>query len=365
MTTAEPSEQVYALMTSTYTHHSKPNQACPSPTSSQQTSDPVPSTSSSENIGSNGEGVDEGKNGIDSLPKTTVLSTQSDNVSYINSHTILDSGASNHCFIDRSCFLSYETFDFPQTGCAADKNSTFDIRGKCVVNCTTFINNTEVKISMSDVLHTPNLRSNLISISKLVSKGVQVRFEGNDALVTSGGKVIMIGTKCDGLYTTDLAIRIPTALISQVKRKAVTFDVWHRRLGHVGADIIRRMVAKSQVTGIDIKGLAEIKGICEDCVFGKHSARPYNEHTPTEENVLNRIHIDIWGPASTQSAGGAKYFMLLVDGASSYCQAYFLSSKSADVTLKVFQDYLAKAERQTGKKLKWVRMDMGKEWLNS
>lgn len=77
--------------------------------------------------------------------------------------------------------------------------------------------------------------------------------------------------------------------------------------------------------------------------------------------MLDRIHIDIWGPASMQSARGAKYFMLLMDGTSLYRQVYFLSSKSVDVTLKVFQDFLAKAERQTGRKLKHVRMDMGRE----
>lgn len=364
-TNSDTVEQVYALMTSIHpsTRNSELNQAGDSSNPSQSVSNSTSPTSSMRNAERTGGETERSGSEITESPCMTAMSVSPDDVVYTNVNTILDSGASNHCFVSRSCFTSYTPFDTPFTGCSADKNSTFDIRGKGVVSCTTSVNGNDVKIEILDILHTPNLRSNLISISKLVSKGALVCFEKNSAIVTlARGNVIMVGEKQEGLYITNLTITIPLAYTSQVKRKAVTFDVWHRRLGHVGADVVKRMVTRELVKGIDIRGPHEIGGICEDCVFGKHSARPYNESSPVEENVLDRVHIDIWGPATTQSAGGAKYFMLLMDGASSYRQVYFLSSKSANVT---FEDYLAKAERQTGKKVKRVRMDMGKEWLNS
>ena len=105
-------------------------------------------------------------------------------------------------------------------------------------------------------------------------------------------------------------------------------------------------------------------GRCEDCIFGKHVTHPFNEKGYRETEILERIHIDIWGPSPTQSAGGAQYFMMLVDGYSSYKTVAFLKSKSADVTLNVFETYHNETERQTGKKLKRVRLDMGREWHN-
>jgi len=53
--------------------------------------------------------------------------------------------------------------------------------------------------------------------------------------------------------------------------------------------------------------------------------------------------------------------MLIMDRYSSYKTVAFLRSKSADVTLNIFETYYKEAERQTGKKLKRVRLDMGRE----
>jgi len=50
--------------------------------------------------------------------------------------------------------------------------------------------------------------------------------------------------------------------------------------------------------------------------------------------------------------------MIMLDGFSSYRTVAFLSSKSADIILKVFKSYQTEAERQTDKKMKQVRLDM-------
>jgi hypothetical protein len=43
-----------------------------------------------------------------------------------------------------------------------------------------------------------------------------------------------------------------------------------------------------------------------------------------------------------------------MDGTTLYRKVYFLSSKSVDATLKVFQDFHVESERQTRRKLKKV-----------
>jgi len=80
--------------------------------------------------------------------------------------------------------------------------------------------------------------------------------------------------------------------------------------------------------------------------------------------ILERTHINIWGPSPTQSAGSASYFMLLMDGHSFYHTVTFLKTKLADIILNVFETYYNEAEQQTSKKLKHVRLDMGREWYN-
>jgi len=275
-------------------------------------------------------------------------------------------GASDHCFADKSLFTTYKALEQPLVGLSANKGATFSIIGKGNIEIITDINGMRRKVKFENALHTPEMRSNLISLSRLEDKGARFEIGGGKVLVKSPeGEDIMTGTRFGWLYAVSVHNPNATAFAAHSKRKAVNFDTWHQCLVHANADTIRTMFSKGLVDGLNIQGNLEIGGLCEDCIFGKHTAHPYNDNGIRERDLLERIHIDIWGPAPVQSAGGASYFMLIMDGYSSYRQVTFLSSKSAEATLKVFRNYHVEAERHTGRKLQNVRLDMGKEWLNS
>jgi len=124
----------------------------------------------------------------------------------------------------------------------------------------------------------------------------------------------------------------------------MTFEVWHRRLGHAGAETITGMINSGLVNGLEVTGPTELKALCEDCIYGTHTTHPFYDSIATETDPLECIYINIWGPTSTLLAGGSKYFMLIVDGATSYRTVYFLSSKFMDATLGAFKDFHCQAE---------------------
>jgi hypothetical protein len=202
------------------------------------------------------------------------------------------------------------------------------------------------KVLMSESLHTPNLRSNLISVSKLVSKGSTVNFEGNSAQVkNSRGETVLTTIKQNSLYI--VLTENPTTLYAntaQSKRKLVPYDIWHRQLGHISTDVISRMVCEKLVDGLEASREVNMRAKCEDCIYRKHTTHTFDGSAPSKTEVLKRVYIDIWEPAPVQSAGGARYFMLLVDGAISYRRIFFLSSKSANTTLKAFQEFHVESE---------------------
>jgi len=169
----------------------------------------------------------------------------------------------------------------------------------------------------------------------------------------------MTAKRCGCLYIIKTTSRTPTALVSQTKQQLATFDIWHQRFGYATLETIYEMAVKMLVNGLNITRELTMGDRCKDCIFGKHSTHPFNDNGYQEMEILERTHIDIWGPSLTQSAGGVSYFMLLIDGHSSYRTVAFLKTKSADITLNVFKNYHNEAERQTGKKLKRVRLDMG------
>jgi len=46
------------------------------------------------------------------------------------------------------------------------------------------------------------------------------------------------------------------------------------------------MISKQLVDGLHIDGDLSIRGQCEDCIYGKHTSRPYNENVAKENDVL-------------------------------------------------------------------------------
>jgi hypothetical protein len=91
---------------------------------------------------------------------------------------LLDSGASNHYFVERGQFTTYKSISPAQIGHSDGKNSTFLIEDIVIVGFTTKTDRVASRVTMSESLHTPQLCSNLISVSKLVSKRSTVSFKG-------------------------------------------------------------------------------------------------------------------------------------------------------------------------------------------
>ena len=86
-------------------------------------------------------------------------------------------------------------------------------------------------------------------------------------------------------------------------------------------------------------------------------------HTPTEiANVGNLMVTDVWGLAWTTALGGEVYFISFTDGKSRHTIIYFMKKK--DEALSKFKLYKNFVETQTGHKLKKLRVDGDKEYIN-
>lgn len=74
----------------------------------------------------------------------------------------------------------------------------------------------------------------------------------------------------------------------------VSFDIWHHRLGHAGADSIQEIVTKELVKGMNIQGELQIPKKCENWIYSKHSTHPFNIEGVKEKETLEQVYINIW-----------------------------------------------------------------------
>ncbi|KAF8826133.1 hypothetical protein HHX47_DHR6000528 [Lentinula edodes] len=145
--------------------------------------------------------------------------------------------------------------------------------------------------------------------------------------------------------------------------KPVDIHTWHRRLGHPAIDRILLMQRHNLVDGLQITS-KKVAGKCEPCILGKSTHRPFDEKLTHETKVLERIHLDLFGPTQTQSIGGATWMLLATDGCSSVKAPTFLTNKQKETVLMAIHDWRTMAERQTGLKVLIFRIDGGGEFDN-
>jgi len=135
-------------------------------------------------------------------------------------------------------------------------------------------------------LHTPHLRSNLISVSKLEFKGAKVSYEGPMVVVyDSKGRKVLTAKRGDGLYVANITGLVVNSVWS--KAGIISFEIWHRQLAHAPVDVISRMARDKLVGGLSPSGEAKLDALCEDCIFGKHTTHPFHNKPFVEEKALD------------------------------------------------------------------------------
>ncbi|KAF5375858.1 hypothetical protein D9615_008280 [Tricholomella constricta] len=128
--------------------------------------------------------------------------------------TFADSGASDHCFVERKDFEEYQSLTTPRHGQAATRGATFSIVGKGTVkkHVTSSVGTSD--LAFHGALHTPQLAANLISVGKFDAAGCGYKLfdRGSRSIITSrdvvfeegiGHRTIALPADDDLLSTTE------------------------------------------------------------------------------------------------------------------------------------------------------------------
>ncbi|THH16291.1 hypothetical protein EW146_g4334 [Bondarzewia mesenterica] len=268
--------------------------------------------------------------------------------------TYSDSGATYHYFTDQRDFVVYEPLLKPEAGRAAGLRG-FTISGTGLVVKDTLINGKRVTRHLQ-AMHSPDMGQNLLSTRQFDREGGRVWTENGRTVITgaSGERLFESDSSTAGLYEIQLyqpsaecivrarfsATRSHDEVVamSASQSKAVDIAMWHRRLGHVGMQAAQR--AAKAVNGMDVK-IGEVVGICEDCMAGRQTHRPFDEVVERETEVGERIHGDLMGPMLTVSLGGKCYAFGMRDGHSTWVDAAFLTSKTAKEILGAMKAFVS------------------------
>ena len=257
-----------------------------------------------------------------------------------------DSGASRHVCHDKSWFKSYSPVENDKKVLLGDSH-TVSVLGMGEVQ----LNFTSGRVlTLRDVLHTPEIRKNLVSGYLLNKAGFKQTIESDQFVLTKNGSFVGKGYACDGMFKLNVEMNKTTSSVYIVS----CVNMWHARLCHVNSKYLKNM---SHV-GL-LPKLHNNFEKCEYCSMTKITKQP---HIKVERNseLLELIHTDICEFEGILTRGGKRYFITFIDDFSKYTYVYLMKNKSdAFEKLTIF---IKEVENRFDRKIKRFRSDRGREY---
>ncbi|GJP53599.1 hypothetical protein CLOM_g12753 [Closterium sp. NIES-68] len=142
------------------------------------------------------------------------------------------------------------------------------------------------------------------------------------------------------------------------------WETWHERLCHVNFPMLQKLVKDGSLKGLEVKGGVKEIGSCSTCLETKFSKFPFNSTTGPAKTLLALVHMDVVGPTRAPSLSGSRYFLTIVDDHTRAVWVYPLKSKG-EVAPAVLKEWMPRAQRECGHKVKVIRSDNGGEFIGA
>jgi hypothetical protein len=230
--------------------------------------------------------------------------------------------------------------------------------GKGNIKATMQVGGKLTHTTITQVLHVPKMKNNLISVSKLIFEGLKVEFDKDGCKVNNARGVVVAQARRDkNLYLFNVNVRKDMAHIANSLEEGAM--LWHERFGHLNMASFKELNAI--VDGMNLKKVS-LHHICEGCVKGKHQRTSFSkDRAMRASQLLEIVHTNVCGLMRATSHGGVQYFLTFIDNFSRNIHVYL--SKAKGEGFEKFKKYKALVENKIGHKIKVLQSDNGGEFV--
>ncbi|KAJ3515515.1 hypothetical protein NMY22_g14435 [Coprinellus aureogranulatus] len=282
---------------------------------------------------------------------------------------LLDSGCTLHLFSNPDVFWDFEAGSTESMTTANCGDLSTEGRGLVKLRVT-LEDGSSIELKLHDCRYAPKAPCNLLSVGDLQRKGVGINYSSDgNTYINLRNEYTLKALRLGKLSFLEAEIVYPpgtgNVAAASIRDRVVDPWTWHLRFGHLGMADTRRMLIGSYALGIKYAG--EMKDeVCPPCVVAKANRRfvgPLGGHA---EGPCGIFHIDLSGPHSIRTKTGAysglfAYFAIMLDDWSNYGYTVLLKDRGSAGIRDAFINWRRMMERETGAKVKMVKMDGAKE----
>ena len=247
---------------------------------------------------------------------------------------LLDSGTSRNLIRDRAHLRSYSADDSVRVRTANHRYLLTSGSGKCIG--LLHVGGHKHKVRFSGCLHAPGAMLNLLSVGWMLSRGWDCHFRGGPSRCDLSYRASPLGSVPlqNNLCFLDLELLrfdAPLPLLQEPEpltafaRIAVTPDLWHAHLGHIGGEAARH--GAHFADGITFMASTPLS-VCKSCIVGKHPHQPFPpSEGPRSSAFLDLVHADVAGPMPVRTPHGRRYFLVILDDFTHILDLHLLTTR--------------------------------------
>jgi hypothetical protein len=248
---------------------------------------------------------------------------------------IVDSGCTQHMCNDKSLFTTLGDLKEPKNMLMGN-GDVLEVTQEGNVGLRVPTNQGVVHGTFREVLYTPEIRRNLVSVTKLMRQKISTVFheETNKCYLVRGKvwfdprDVVGYAHPNNDLWVMDEKGSSGESGESYSAEQSAEEKLWHLRLGHLGNDNLKKMLSKEMVRGF--KPMVRFEGthpVCEGCMKGRQSREAFPDAEHRGRDLLELVHSDVCGPITPKSNGGNRYYLTFVDDFSRKSWVYLMREK--------------------------------------
>ena len=227
-------------------------------------------------------------------------------VSVTSIEWIADTGATSHVTALRSVFATY-TEASTTIVAANDQHLRVVGKGDIVLLVATLGDGGQVRLTLKDVLHVPEVKFNLLALGNVVKRNASVTISPQASFISFGdGRTrILLDTRASGhLVLCSVPAVCSTALAVEAASQK-TSRLLHNKLGH------RHIVT------------------CEPCELAKSTRVSVpKQSNPRTAEPCQLLYIDIAGPLEVDDLRGMRYAVSVVDDNTRFTWTFLIKRKS-------------------------------------
>ncbi|WVZ81797.1 hypothetical protein U9M48_029138 [Paspalum notatum var. saurae] len=284
---------------------------------------------------------------------------------------IADSGASFHTTPDARILFSVRP---PHPSCPS---SIMVGNGSCLPVTSVGNAGTNGPFRLPNALVASHMVHNLISIRQFTTdNSYSVKFDSS-GLTVKDSATRRPFLRCDSsgplyhyrkTYPVVYTLRFPSSAApsstSPSHSSSTAFattnssTTWHRRLGHLGRDVLAQLSRGAAITFPQTTD----EHLCHACQLGRHVRLPFPTSSSHASHIFDLIHCDLW-TSPVPSISSYKYYLVVLNDFSHYSWTFPLRSKSE--AFSTLFHFFAWVSTQFGLTIKAVQCDNGREFDNN